>query len=83
MCDCSTAPMSDQPYFGANCGCDPDNCFNPMYPGVSALSQRHGSAVVYRDGMGVLASLLKNLIFTFNFNSMACSYVHRESHFVF
>ena len=30
------------------------------------ITIRHGSALVYRDGMGVLASHLKNPIFTFN-----------------
>ena len=34
-CACGTAPLSQKQYSGDDCGCDPDNCYNEIYPSVS------------------------------------------------
>ncbi|CAI8051054.1 Integrin beta-1-B [Geodia barretti] len=34
-CECGTAPLSGQQYSGDDCSCDPDNCNNEQFPGVS------------------------------------------------
>ena len=34
-CECGTAPLSDGQYSGDDCSCDPDNCYNVLYPNVS------------------------------------------------
>ena len=34
-CECGLAPKSEEPYFGDDCGCDPDNCYNEQFPKVS------------------------------------------------
>ena len=49
-CECAIAPLSGVSYFGEdgtaananandnNCECDPDQCYNPQFPDVSANS---------------------------------------------
>ena len=49
-CACNLAPLSELSYFGVgntaadfnavenNCECDPDDCYNPNFPGVCACS---------------------------------------------
>ena len=36
-CKCGTAPLSGDRYLEDDCGCDPDNCYNEQYPGVSTV----------------------------------------------
>ena len=36
-CECGTAPLSGDRYLEDDCGCDPDNCHNKQYPGVSTV----------------------------------------------
>ena len=33
-CECGLVLKSERHYFGDDCGCDPDNCYNELFPGV-------------------------------------------------
>ena len=41
-CKCGTAPLSGDRYLEDDCGCDPDNCYNEQYPGVSSDTPNRG-----------------------------------------